>query len=183
MEYLDVYDEHGQKTGDVVEREEAHRKGIWHKVIHVWVINSKNELLIQKRSKNKDLYPDKWYVSLGGHISSGEDNQQTIIREFKEELGVDVSKQMNKIRYLYTFKERIIANNGAFIDHAFYDVYFLRQDFNLDELVLQEDEVQAVKFINYEDLKKAVRQQGKDYWIHKEGFARLFEDLDPILSK
>jgi isopentenyldiphosphate isomerase len=178
MEYFDVYDENGNKTGDVVERKEAHTKGICHKVVHVWVINSNNEVLLQKRSKDKDLNPDMWYVSLGGHIQSGEDNKQTIIREFNEELGLDISSEINDVSYLYTFKEVIIANDGAFIDHSFYDVYILRMELNLDELILQDDEVQEVKFLKYDDFKLAVQNRDKEFWIHEEGFSMLFNHLD-----
>ncbi|WMJ86045.1 NUDIX hydrolase [Anaerocolumna sp. MB42-C2] len=96
-EYFDVLDEQGNKTGDIIERKEAHKKGICHRVIQVWVINSKNELLLQKRSANKDSCPNMWYVSLGGHIESKEDNRQTIIREFSEELGLDISNQIDEV--------------------------------------------------------------------------------------
>ncbi|MGD8190814.1 NUDIX hydrolase [Brevibacillus ginsengisoli] len=179
MEYLDVYDEKGNKTGDIVERTQAHKNGICHKVIHVWVINSKNELLLQKRSKNKDLHPDKWYVSLGGHITSGEDNKQTIIREFNEELGLDVSKQIDDVHYLYTFKELIIENDGTYIDHSFYDVHLLRIDhLNVEELIFRDEEVQEAKFVTYDDFKRAVQNLDKDYWIHREGFSKLFTYLD-----
>jgi isopentenyldiphosphate isomerase len=181
MEYLDVYDEAGKKTGEVVERNEAHRKGILHKVVHVWIINSKNELLMQKRSKNKDLNPDKWYVSMGGHIESGETNAQTIIREFKEELALDVSSQIGDVEYLHTFKEAIIANEGAFWDYAFYDVHVLRREVDLSQLLLQEDEVQEVKFMGCEDFKRAVLERDETFWIHEEGFDMLFAALDQMV--
>lgn len=50
MEFFDVIDEQGNKTGEIIERNEAHEKGVCHRVIQVWVINSKNELLIQKKN-------------------------------------------------------------------------------------------------------------------------------------
>lgn len=178
MEYLDVYDDNGNKTGEAVERQEAHSKGICHKVIHVWVVNSNKELLLQKRSKNKDLKPDMWYVSLGGHIESGEDNKQTILREFNEELGLDVSNRIDDVRYLYTFKERILANDGAFVDNAFYDVHILNMDLHVEELILQDEEVQEVKFMSYKEFKLAVQNQDPTFWIHDEGFSKLFNHLD-----
>lgn len=181
MEYFDVIDADGNRTGAIVERGEAHVKGIVHKVVHVWLINASEELLLQKRSKVKDLRPDQWYVSLGGHIESGETNDRTIVREFMEELGLDVSARLCDIRYLYTFRERIEANDGAFIDDTFYDVYMLRMDPNIEALVLQEDEVQEVKWCAYEDFKRAVQNRDKQYWIHEEGFAVLFRHLDRLL--
>lgn len=180
MEYFDVLDENGNMTGEVVERNEAHRHGICHRVIQVWVINSKNQLLIQKRSKNKDICPDMWYVSLGGHIESKESREETIIREFSEELGLDV--QIENVKYLYTFKEIATFKDGAVIDNEFYDVYLLRMDLNTEDLILQEDEVQEVKFINYSDFKLAVHNADPSFWIHEEGFSLLFEYLDEYIN-
>ncbi|WP_164779661.1 NUDIX hydrolase [Paenibacillus kobensis] len=181
MEYFDVLDADGMKTGAVVERGEAHAKGILHKVVHVWLINAAGELLLQKRSKVKDLHPDQWYVSLGGHIESGETNEQTIVREFMEELGLDVSGCLHDVRYLYTFRELIEANEGTFIDDAFYDVHMLRMNVNIEELILQEDEVQEVKWCTYEAFKQAVQNRDEQYWIHEEGFAVLFRHMDGLL--
>ena len=176
MEYFDVIDENGNKTGDIVERNEAHRHGICHRVIHVWVMNSRNQLLLQKRSKNKDICPDMWYVSLGGHIESNENNEEAIIREFSEELGLEV--QMENVKYLYTFHEIATFEDGAVIDNEFYDVYLLRMDLDVDDLILQDDEVQEVKFIHYSDFKHAVQNVDPSFWIHDEGFSMLFDCLD-----
>lgn len=182
MEFFDVLDEKGNKTGEIIERNEAHEKGVCHRVIQVWVINSKNELLIQKRSVNKDTCPNMWHVSLGGHIESNEDNQQTIIREFSEELGLDISNQIDKVNYLHTFKEILVLNNGQFIDNEFYDVYLLKMDLDPTTLILQEDEVSEVKFIGYNEFKEAVINKDKKYWIHEEGFSMLFDYLDSYIN-
>ena len=57
MEYLDIVDEKGQPTGQVVEREYAHRHGIRHRTSHVWLLRRRDdvEILLQKRSLNKDV--------------------------------------------------------------------------------------------------------------------------------
>lgn len=178
MEYFDVVDEEGNKTGEIIERNEAHRKGICHRVIHVWVMNSNNELLLQKRSPTKDACPNMWHVSLGGHIESKEDNEQAIMREFSEELGLDISGQMDKVKYLYTFKEIVVLNDGQFIDNEFYDVYLLKMDIDPNTLVLQEEEVSEVKFIGYHAFKQAVLNKDKNIWIHEEGYRMLFDYLD-----
>ncbi len=183
MEFFDVLDEEGRKTGEIIERNEAHKKGICHRVVQVWVMNSEKELLIQKRSANKDTYANMWYTSLGGHIESNENNEQTIIREFLEELGLDVSNQIDKVKYLFTFKEVEVSNNGEFIDNEFYDVYLLKMDLDPTKLKLQEDEVSEVKFIRYHDYKQAVINKEEGYWIHEEGFRMLFEILDKSIDE
>jgi isopentenyl-diphosphate Delta-isomerase len=182
MEFFDVLDESGNKTGQIIERKEAHKKGICHRVVQVWVINSKNELLLQKRSANKDSCPNMWYVSLGGHIESGEDNKETIIREFSEELDLDISTQKDNVMYLYTFKEIAVLNNGQFIDNEFYDIYLLKLDLDPATLILQEDEVSEVKFMKYEEFKQAILSKDKNFWIHEEGFNMLFNHLDNYIN-
>ena len=99
MEYLDVLDENGNKTGEKKPRKEIHSKGYWHKGVHIWIINSKKELLVQRRSTNKDVYPNKLYISVAGHPVSGEAEIDSIKREFEEEIGVKLD--INKLEYLF----------------------------------------------------------------------------------
>ena len=60
MEYFDVCNEQGEPTGETVSREIAHRDGILHRTSHVWILREKagkKQVLLQKRSKQKDSYP------------------------------------------------------------------------------------------------------------------------------
>ena len=60
MELLDVVDENGIPTGETVERSIAHAKGIRHRTSHVWLLRRRSEgveVLLQKRSDNKDSFP------------------------------------------------------------------------------------------------------------------------------
>lgn len=51
-ELLDVLDEQGNPTGEIKSRRGIQKSGEWHKAAHVWIINSKGELLITRRSLN-----------------------------------------------------------------------------------------------------------------------------------
>ena len=104
MEYLDILDKNGNKTGEKMPRKEVHSKGYWHKGVHIWIINSKKELLVQRRSANKDVYPNKLYISVAGHPVSGEEEIESIKREFEEEIGVELDT--NKLEYLFTFSRK-----------------------------------------------------------------------------
>ena len=90
MELLDVVDEHGVPTGEVVSRDVAHRTGVRHRTSHVWMLRKKNgrlEILAQKRSENKDSHPGCYDISSAGHIPAGEDFVSSALRELEEELG------------------------------------------------------------------------------------------------
>ena len=88
-EIIDQYNYIGEKIG-TVDKEIAHQKGLWHKSVHVWILNDKNEILLQYRCADKKLYPNTWDVSFAGHISAGESSIDAVIREGKEELGIKV---------------------------------------------------------------------------------------------
>ena len=175
MEYLDILDENGNKTGEVAPRKEVHSKGLWHKGVHIWIINSKRELLVQRRSKNKDVYPNKLYISVAGHPVSGEDEIESIKREFEEEIGVELDTK--RLEYLFTFSQEVIENNGNFLDNQFYDVYLIEMDLDINTLKLQAEEVSEVKNIYYKDFEKMIKDKNKDIVNHPEEWKRLFEIL------
>lgn len=80
-EYFDVLNNKGEYTGIVESREKCHKDGLWHKAVTVFIINSKNKVLLQRRSPNKKTWPNMWDITSGGHVLSGEFGFQSIIRE------------------------------------------------------------------------------------------------------
>ena len=90
-EWFDVVDEKGNPTGETVEREYAHRNGVRHRTAHLWLAREKNgcpQILLQKRSANKDSHPGCYDISSAGHIPAGVEYRESAVRELKEELGV-----------------------------------------------------------------------------------------------
>ena len=87
-ELLDVLDENGISTGEVLTRDEIHRRGIWHRAIVVAIINEKNEILLQQRSEKKEKNAGMWDISVAGHISAGQDSLSAAAREINEEVSV-----------------------------------------------------------------------------------------------
>lgn len=181
MEYFNVYNKYGEKTAETIERSEAHKHGVCHRVVHLWILNQHNDVLIQQRSSNKDIGADLWYVSVAGHIDASESIEDTLIRETKEELGLDISNLVDSIVYLYTFLEHATANNGTYIDDEFSDVFLLKADFDINEVTVQADEVQDVKYIKYDDFKDMILQQDKTFWQHTTGYKMLLCALEAYL--
>ena len=91
-ELFDVLNEKGEYTNRVETRKKCHKEGLYHKAVVVFIINSKGQVLLQRRSPNKRMWPNLWDVTAGGHVSSGEFGFQAIIRECKEELGIELNK-------------------------------------------------------------------------------------------
>ena len=88
MELLDLYDDNGKKIGKTIKRGEKFDEGnIMLSVI--FIRNSNNMFLIQKASKDRK----NKYTSTGGHVIHNENGLTTIIREVKEELGLDIKKE------------------------------------------------------------------------------------------
>ncbi len=156
QEMIDVLDENGIKTGQILPRSEIHKKGLWHRAIVVAIINEKNEILIQQRSANKDKNPNKWDISAAGHISSGQDSLMAATREINEEVSVNLgfNVEVKEFRYMYSFrKQQVFAED--YIENQFYDFFILRQNgLNKQSLKYQDSEVQAIDFVTISQLNE-----------------------------
>lgn len=86
MELLAVVNEANEECG-AAPRRLIHELGLLHRAVHVLVYVSERELIIQRRSANKDTYPLRWEC-VGGHLGPGEDYERAAWREIEEELGV-----------------------------------------------------------------------------------------------
>ena len=79
MEYLDLVDEKGNPTGEIVSRNAAHREGLLHRTAHVWIVrecDGRTQILLQKRSMKKESFPGLFDTSSAGHIPSGCDPER-----------------------------------------------------------------------------------------------------------
>lgn len=172
MEYFDIIDGSGNPLGKTKLREHVHRDGDFHKAVDIWILNSKKELLIQKRSKEKESYPSMWEVSCSGHVSAGDSSLKSAVREIDEELGIKIKEQ--DLKYLFEIKEKHVTNNGKFINNEIKDVYLLEREILLSDLKLQKEEVEEVKFIHFLELEKLINNNDKTFVPHEEGYKKLF---------
>lgn len=88
-EIFPLVDEDGNVIGQATRCKCHDGSMLLHPVIHLHIFNTKGELFLQKRSKTKDIQPDKWDSSVGGHIDLGETALEAACREAKEELGIE----------------------------------------------------------------------------------------------
>ena len=168
MEYIDIFDENNNPTGIVKEKKQAHEDGDFHRTAHIWIINDKNELLLQKRSASKKTHPNCWDISGAGHIKAGESAIDGAIRELKEELGVEVEEK--DLQYIATIKSTKNPKNMEF-----QYVYLLNCNKEVEEYIFEDNEVSEVKYIFYKDLEKMVEEKIEGLLIHEEEYKKLFE--------
>lgn len=149
-EYVDILDElTGKKTGEIITKKEAHRKGKWHSAIHIWIFSSDmKKILLQKRCPNKDLFPNMWDISVGGHISSGEEPLVSARRELSEELGL--KPEDYNFEYVDVIKEKFV--DGDIVSNEYVTIYKIISDIDVDILTLQKEEVSEVRWFSKSEL-------------------------------
>ena len=156
-EYVDILDEvSGEVTGEKISKKEAHRTGRWHGSIHIWIISEdKKRILLQRRCADKDLFPNMWDISVGGHISAGEDALVSAKRELREELGLDDTKYdfqyVDRIKEEFEYKE-ILSNE-------FVTIYKIVSDIDLDSITLQEEEVREARWFTKDELNNLINKR------------------------
>lgn len=146
MEYVDIVDEQtAESLGSTAERREAHRVGLWHKVVHIWIVNSRGELLIQQRAASKEMYPNLWSMSCEGHVTAGQTSLQTAVTEVREELGLALSESDFELIDTRRATQHVPDRPE---DHHFVDVFVVRKDLTVDKAALPADEVADVRWID-----------------------------------
>lgn len=156
-ELWDVYDKNRRLTGRLHRRGDKLAEGDYHLVVHVCIFNSKNQLLIQQRQPWKKGWPNMWDLTAAGSAVTGENSATAAEREVKEEIGLDIDLTNERPRFTINFP------NG------FDDYYMITQDVNIEELQLQEEEVQAVKWVDQKELVKMVEngEMVSYYFLHQ----------------
>lgn len=147
-ELFDVLNDKGEFTGKIESREKCHKEGLWHKGVVVFIINSKGQVLLQKRSSKKKLWPNMWDITAGGHVLAGEFGFEATIRECKEEIGVELTK--NDLTFLGSTKSTNIK--GEIINNQFNEFYIANKEIDETKLKLQEEEVSEIKWVDKDEI-------------------------------
>lgn len=172
-ELIDIYDKNNKPLGTKKSIAEIHKDGSWHRSAHVWIYNHQGQVLLQLRAKNKRLFPFMWDISAAGHTDSGEDPLSTALRETKEEIGLTVladDLDFFKIKkYQIVYKK--IKNN------EFCYIYFLRFDGKADNLKLQKEELESVRFLSIKKIKKELSDNSKRYVPHGDYWFEIIKEV------
>ncbi len=91
----------GQVIGSATRGECHSGSRLLHPVVHLHVFNSKGELYLQRRPEWKDIQPGKWDTAVGGHVDYGENAEEALCREVREELGITDFKAVFVDKYVF----------------------------------------------------------------------------------
>ncbi|MEQ8426067.1 MAG: isopentenyl-diphosphate Delta-isomerase [Cyclobacteriaceae bacterium] len=146
MDRVILVDEWDNEIG-TMEKLEAHQKGALHRAFSVLLFNSKGEMLLQKRAKNKYHSGGLWSNACCSHPRPGEEMQKAVSRRLKEELGVD----LNPI-FSYKFIYNVVFTNSL-IEHEFDHVFVGTFD---GSPKINKKEIDEWKFVNQKELEDHV---------------------------
>lgn len=180
MEYFDIVDEDGKSSGTVVSRETAHKEGILHRTSHVWIVRRTEkgyDILMQKRSMNKDSFPGMYDTSSAGHIRAGDEPAASAIRELKEELGI--TAEASQLLYIGKFHGRYSKefHGSMFKDNEIPYVFLFHGTVDIDQLSLQEDEVDEVRWFDMDMVWEEIQHSRERFCVPSESLGILRRHL------
>lgn len=146
MEKHELVDKNGNKTGKVLTHVEARDlnnvpEGSYLSIVGVVILNSNNELLLQKRSRFKRVNPNKWGIC-GGKVDLGETPLEAGVRETLEEIGIQLRKEELNFLSMDT------------IEKLHFTVYYIKKDVDIKKCKLQKEEVEELKYFKIEELQE-----------------------------
>ena len=165
MELWDIYDKNKVRTGRTMERNHFNlADDEYHLTVLGVIMRPDGRFLITKRVKTKAWAPGWWEVS-GGAAQAGEESEEAVLREVKEETGLDVSNAEGGVRFTYH------RENPGEGDNYFVDVYRYVMDVNESDIHLQEEETDGFRFATAEEIKELA---DKGIFLHYDSIKQAF---------
>ena len=156
MEYLDIYDENRKWLGYSRPRGASYMPGEYHLIVHVCLMNEREEMLIQQRSDSVAKWPGMWDLTIGGHVLAGETPEQAAEREVQEELGLQIILSeagivemtiQNRLDTIFVVPVKCVREYDGDAEHL------------LKKLVLQEEEVKPVRWASIEEIRSMIENR------------------------
>jgi 8-oxo-dGTP pyrophosphatase MutT (NUDIX family) len=166
MEFWDIYDKNKQRTGRIMQRNDwCLADDEYHLTVLGVIAHPDGKFLITKRVMTKAWAAGWWEVS-GGGVNAGEDSFDAVVREVKEETGLDVSNAEGGFLFDYH------RENPGEGDNYFVDVYRFVLDFDESDLNFQEAEIDGYMLATLDEIE-AFADQG--IFLHYDSIKKAFE--------
>lgn len=166
MEYWDIYDKNKQRTGRTMEKDSfTLADDEYHLTVLGVIMRPDGRFLITKRVMTKAWAPGWWEVS-GGAAQAGEESEEAVRREIKEETGLDVSGAEGG--YMFSYHRE----NPGEGDNYFVDIYRYVMDVDENDITLQTGETDGCKFAAAEEIKELAEQ---GIFLHYDSIKKVFQ--------
>lgn len=187
MEYFDLMNPDGTKTGEQKERSQVHRDGDLHATVHIWIARQnphtgRPELLLQKRSAGKDSFPGCYDISCAGHIAAGDEELPSALRELAEELGIQAAPEELLYLFRHTGYMEKEFNGELFKNYECSGVYLYLKPVEAEQLKLQKEEVESVAWMELESCSRQVHLNNPAYCIFPDEMEELCRRIPEILA-
>jgi isopentenyl-diphosphate Delta-isomerase len=173
---IDVLDSNWEKTGESQPFSVIHRDGLLHKTVHVWIATPEGKLLIQKRGP-RWAYPYYWEASVGCHLTSDTESIDGACSRTLYELGVHIIPDECELLFSVLHPQDDPTRQGNHICHEVHDVYLVRKEITLDELVVDDQDIVEVRLITFDEFAKWVEGKGEPLVPHPEYYSNLLLTL------
>ncbi len=150
-----LVNENDEQTG-LMPKLEAHEKGLLHRAFSVFILNDRNELMLQQRASQKYHSPLLWTNTCCSHQREGESNLQAGMRRLQEEMGFTA-----QLRELFHFIYKAPFDNGLTeheLDHVMIGFYQGKPEINTDE-------VEDWKWMAMDDVKSDMEKHPERYTV------------------
>ena len=160
MEIRDLYDINKNLTGKTFIKGQPVPIGYYYLIVAVVLENGNGDFLIQKRVLRKG---GEWALT-AGHPKSGENSLQGLCSEVSEELGIDIGND-----------NPILVDTWINNDQIF-DIYYLKKDIDIKDIVIQDEEVDGVRYASLEEINN-MHLKGEFHENHFILFNKCMEKL------
>lgn len=143
VELRDLYDNNNNLTGEKCIKGEHIPDDKYIKVVTLFLYNNNDQILLQKRSKEKGGK----YGLISGHPKTGETSTQGMVKEVKEEMGIDINDK--EIELFHTEKTK----------HQLFDFFYMKKDLDLSNSVLQKEEVDDIQWFSMDQVDQLIKNE------------------------
>lgn len=145
MDLIHIIDEKGNFIGKVFKRKEAIARNLVRNEVVIFILNNNNQILLQKRSSNRKYYPNKWALCTG-HVEKDETESEAVIRELREELGIEIIKEEIQKN---SDEEWTLRDNEY--THVTY-FFSVKIDKKENDFIIQKSELSEVKWYDIDEV-------------------------------
>jgi isopentenyldiphosphate isomerase len=173
QELFEIFSDEGAPAG-LAARNDVHRLGLWYRASNVFLFRTDGRLVIQRRHRSKDVWPDAWDLSVAEHLKPGETFLKGAIRGLREEFGIEgvtLKALSDEIRCRLEVPESGIKA---------YELQVCYHRVSDADLACDFDEVAAIRFVTVDELEAAIRTSPHEFTPSLRDRARdigLFERL------